>query len=106
MLITFKSPASSDVVMFEKNAREILEVIGKDPKAPKGIVTIEQLPKAMHNLKAAIAADVEHPPERIISDEESEENEGMVVSFSQRAFPLVELLNRSMAEKVPVTWGV
>ena len=106
MLITFKSPASSDVVMFEKNAREILEAIGKDPGARKGIVTIEQLPRAMRNLKAAIAADVEHPPERAISDEESEENEHTVVRFSQRAFPLVELLDRSMAEEVPVTWGV
>lgn len=106
MLITFKSTASSDVVMFEKNAREILEVLGKDPEAPKGVVTTEQLPKAMHRLKAAIAADTEQRSERAVIEDESEEDADIVVRFSQRAFPVVKLLDRSMAENVPVTWGV
>jgi GTP cyclohydrolase I len=106
MLITFKSPASSDVIMFEKNAREILQVLGKDPEAPKGVVTTEQLPKAMHRLKAAIAADTEQRSERAVLDDESEEDADIEVRFSQRAFPVVKLLDRSMAEDVPVTWGV
>jgi len=28
------------------------------------------------------------------------------VSFFQRAVPLLELLERSLKDKVPVTWGV
>lgn len=106
MLITFKSTASSDVVMFEKNAREILEVLGKDPEAPKGVVTTDQLPKAMRRLKAAIAADAELRSGRAVLEDEAEEDSEIVVRFSQRAFPVVKLLDRSMAEDVPVTWGV
>ena len=44
MLIIFKSPASGDVIMFEKNGKEMLGVLGKDPADAKGIVTVEQLP--------------------------------------------------------------
>ena len=31
---------------------------------------------------------------------------GGAVSFFQRAVPLLELLERSLKDKVPVTWGV
>ena len=47
MLIVFKSPASGDVIMFEKNGKEMLGVLGKDPSDAKGIVTVEQLPGAI-----------------------------------------------------------
>lgn len=44
MLINFKSPASGDVVMFEKNARELLLALGKQPDEAKGVITVAQLP--------------------------------------------------------------
>ena len=93
MLIIFKSPASGDVIMFEKNGKEMLGVLGKDPADAKGIVTVEQLPGALAAVKAAIESD----KARLA---------GGGVSFFQRAVPLVELLERSLKDKVPVTWGV
>ncbi len=57
MLIIFKSPASGDVIMFEKNGKEMLSVLGKDPADAKGIVTVEQLPGAIAAVRAAIDAD-------------------------------------------------
>lgn len=105
MLITFKSAASGDVMMFEKNAKEALSALGKDPDAPQGIVTVEQLPAAIAALKAAIAAGREMQPEQASTDEPPD-TPGAGVEFWQRAVPLVELLERSLMDKVPVTWGV
>ncbi len=107
MLIIFKSPASGDVIMFEKNGKEMLTVLGKDPSDPKGIVTVEQLPAAITTLKAAIEADKAKKAEQPDDDKADEpKTPGGVVSFFQRAVPLLELLERSLKDKVPVTWGV
>ena len=108
MLIIFKSPPSGDVIMFEKNGKEMLTVLEKDPADPKGIFTVEQLPAAITTLKAAIEADKAKKAEQ--SDDADKDDEpktpGGVVSFFQRAVPLLELLERSLKDKVPVTWGV
>ena len=108
MLIIFKSPASGDVIMFEKNGKEMLTVLGKDAADPKGIVTVEQLPAAIAALTAAIDADkarkAEQPDDEAGADEPK--TPGGAVSFFQRAVPLLELLERSLKDKVPVTWGV
>lgn len=58
MLITFKSPASADVMMFGEVAEKMLEIIGKEPSG-KGIITVENLPAAIARMKDAINADVQ-----------------------------------------------
>ncbi|KAB2970420.1 DUF1840 domain-containing protein [Zoogloea sp.] len=106
MLIIFKSAASGDVITFEKNARQILEVLGKDRNDAKGIVTVEQLPGAIEHLRQAIAEDLatcSAPPDEA---PQSSSPGGEGVSFHQRATPMLELLERSLADGVPVTWGV
>jgi hypothetical protein len=57
MLIVFKSAASGDLITFEKNAREMLDVLGKDRDEDKGIVTVDQLPAAIDRIRQAIADD-------------------------------------------------
>lgn len=106
MLITFKSPAGGDVVMFEKNARQLIGVLGKDAEATQGVVTVDQLPGAMAALDIAMAADRETPRVQANPDDEDEEQPDGGVGFYQRAVPLRELLERSLKDKVPVTWGV
>ena len=110
MLIIFKSSASGDVIMFEKNGKEMLGVLGKDPAEAKGIVTVEQLPGAIAAVKAAIESDktrlAEQAKEAADPDENDAKPSGGGVSFFQRAVPLLELLERSLKDKVPVTWGV
>ena len=58
--------------------------------------------------KAAIEADkakkAEQPDDEAGADEPK--TPGGAVSFFQRAVPLLELLERSLKDKVPVTWGV
>jgi hypothetical protein len=109
MLIVFKSKAAGDVMMFGDVAHSLMEIMGKDP-ADKGIVTVEQLPDAIARLKAAVAQDktvnpaVDHD-ERLF-EKTPEGGKREAVSLARRAVPLIELLEYSLKEAVPVTWGV
>lgn len=100
MLITFKSPASSDVMMFGEVAEKMLEIIGKEPSG-KGIITVENLPAAIARLKDAIKAD------DLSRGQATQDTNGAdSVSIAQRALPLVELFEWSLKQEVPVVWGV
>lgn len=109
MLIVFKSKAAGDVMMFGDVAHTLMEIMGKEP-TEKGIVTVEQLPGAIARLKAAVAQDKAEKPvvdhdERLF-EKTPEGGKREVVSLARRAVPLIELLEFSLKEKVPVTWGV
>ena len=108
MLIVFKSKAAGDVMMFGDVAQSLMEVMGKDP-GDKGIVTVEQLPGAIARLKAAVAQDKAERPvvdhdERLF-EKTPEAGKREHVSPARRDVPLLELLEYSRKEKVPVTWG-
>jgi hypothetical protein len=106
MLITFKSAASGDVMMHGENGKELLRALGKDPDADKGIVTVEQMPGAIAAIRAAVEADksTQREPPDTIEDADGEPDDS--IHLAQRALPLLELLERSLQDKVPVTWGV
>ena len=104
MLTIFKSPACGDVIMFAQNGKEMLSVLGKHPEDAKGIVTLEQLPAAIAALKDAIETDKAKPvTQQVKSDGPLSDDD---VRFQARAVPLLEMLERSLKDKVPVTWGV
>lgn len=111
MVITFQSRASADILMFGEVAERLLSIAGKDPKAPQGILTVEQLPDAIARLREAIEADRARVREADRADPDRAEDEdipkGMAapVSLHQRGWPLLEMMTRSLAEGVPVTWG-
>lgn len=107
MLIIFKSAASGDVIMFGKNGKQMLEIIGKDQSDAKGIVTVEQLPEAIARLKKAVQEDKQRLAEQDGEDTDVDPRTGVqLISLAQRAIPLVELMEYSLRDKVPVTWGV
>ena len=110
MLITFKSTASNDVLMFDTAAKDFLRCIGKAPDETTGIITVDQLPAAIDSVRAAIAADKTQPPtaadpaEKDVAGADDEHDER--VGFGQRAVPMLELMERALAEGAPVVWGV
>ncbi len=104
MLIVFNSAASGEVIMLEANGKELLRVLGKDQDEPKGIVTVEQLPDAIGRVRRAMDASKVRHGAAAASREESTPDDA--VQLSQRALPLLELLERSLQKQVPVTWGV
>ena len=114
MIVTFQSPASGDVIMFGDVAQRMMKLMGKDV-TDKGIVTVEQLPDAIARLKAAIEEDKQQRAgmrEEDLPQTEPAGNRGNAnssrpfVSLTQRAVPLLELLEWSLKKKKPVVWGV
>lgn len=109
MLITFKSKAAGDVIMFGDVARRMMEIMGKEP-GDRGIITVEQLPEAIARLRRAMEEEKERS--RQIGEEEPqfektpEGGKREYVSLPRRAAPLVELMEYSLREKQPVVWGV
>lgn len=107
MIVTFKSAAAGDVIMFGDVARRMMEIMGKEP-GNQGIITVEQLPDAITRLKAAIAADKAQRASLDQDQREEAEKGGLAapVSLAQRAVPLLDLLEWSLKKNKPVVWGV
>lgn len=104
MIVTFKSPAAGDVIMFGDAAHRLLEIMGKDP-GEKGIITAEQLPDAIARLRSAIAEDKAKRAAQGGADEVDKQGQP-VISLAQRAVPLLDLLEWSQKKNKPVTWGI
>jgi len=100
-LVTFRSRAASEIIMYAETARRLLEIIGK-PMAERGVITSDQVEEALERLEKAVQA--EKPPS-VSSDEEAAGAE-MPVSLRQRAYPLVEMLRAARKRHVDVTWGI
>ena len=113
MIVVFQSPASGDVIMFGDVAQRMMKIMGKD-LTDKGIVTVEQLPQAIARLKAAIEEDKQQRAGIKEDDLPQSESVGSgnanssrpFVTLTQRAVPLLELLEWSLKKKKPVVWGV
>ena len=114
MIVIFQSPASGDVIMFGDVAKSMMKLMGKEP-TDKGIVTVEQLPDAIARIKAAIEEDKQQragrsPEELPQTEPDGSSGRGQgsrpFVTLTQRALPLLELLEWSLKKKKPVVWGV
>ena len=112
MLVTFKSAAAADVLMFGESARGLFQVLGKDTSAAQGIITVQQLPDAIARLERAIEEDKARDETDAAQDDNGDEADegkprgiGAPVSFAQRAWPLLEMMQLSLNESKPVTWG-
>jgi hypothetical protein len=112
VIVIFQSPASGDVIMFGDVAQRMMKLMGKEV-TDKGIVTVEQLPDVIARLKAAIEEDKRQRAG--LTDEDLPRTEPAVgggansrpfVTLTQRAVPLLELLEWSLKKKKPVVWGV
>lgn len=112
MLITFKSSAAADVIMFGDAAKQLIHILGKDPDDSQGIITAEQLPDAIARLRTAIDEDKlrqsmrDNEKEEAAAAEEGKVGMAAPVNLAQRAWPLLDLLELSSKSGVPVVWGV
>lgn len=109
MLITFKSRAAADVPMYAEHAKMLLALAGKslEPESsPQGIITAADVPGALGKLKAASDAARRTDKANGAADRDPEPGVPVPVGLAQRAFPLIEMLERAAAEKRDVVWGV
>ncbi|KWR88297.1 DUF1840 domain-containing protein [Cupriavidus sp. IDO] len=107
MLITFKSHASQDLIMMKDLAMTLLGIIGKH-LGERGVITTEEMPRAIQKLEAAVTdAKRTHPANAAVSpDKSDEELEEEPLHLGQRAYPFLDMLRASQREGVDVLWGV
>ena len=114
MLVTFKSKAAADVLMYGDHARRILELLGKD--ASRGVITTEETGPAIARIEKEIAETRAHSAtEEIRHDVTLHQSEGRedhdhegheIVSFATRVYPLLEMLRAANREGHNVAWGI
>lgn len=102
MIYKFKSKAAGDVIMLGANGDRVLELIGKD-RTPQGIIEPGQMAAAIAALSAAVAADDAARAAADAGEDGAGRPEG--ISLRQRAWPLVEMMKRALAEEEPIVWG-
>lgn len=92
MIVRFESSETGEVLMFAETAKVLLDLIGKDTTA-RGTFTRDQMPQAAEKLREAVKRAA------MPAEEEDEEETGKrkepVVSLSQRAWPLIDMLERT-----------
>ncbi len=107
-MFKFTCSATGELQMLGVNARQLLELIGKEP-GERGVITVEEMPAAIAQLQSAGERDrhqrlAEEPvPEKDGDEPEMHFNQ---VGLGQRAFPMVEMLKRAHAAGAPILWGV
>jgi predicted metalloendopeptidase len=108
MLITFKSKAAADIIMYKTHAKRILTLLGKE--IDRGVITAEETAQAIARLEAAIAESKNQDADNAVaaayhdSDDERQLEQG--VSFATRTHPLLEMLRAAHREQQFVMWGV
>ncbi len=100
--------------MYKEHAKRILDLIGKDVN--RGVITVAESPRAVEILEKEIAESRLHAvSEDVRRDVEAHHNDAgddpdheemEVVSFSTRAYPLLEMLRAAKAGSHDVVWGV
>ena len=112
MLITFKSKAYPNVMMYQDHAKRILDLLHKDSE--RGVITAEEATQAVRLLENEIEESRKHQAtdemEQDVKahqgEEDTEHQPFETVTFSTRAFPLLEMLRASRDQQTDVLWGV
>jgi hypothetical protein len=104
MLITFKSKAAADVIMYEEHAKRILDLLGKDLK--RGVIAAEETAGAIARLETEIAQSKPAPEDAEAADENSQREPGRSVGFATRVYPLLEMLRAANRKQQVVAWGI
>ncbi|HEX4235039.1 MAG TPA: DUF1840 domain-containing protein [Caldimonas sp.] len=100
----FKSKADADLLMMKPVGDQILRILGREP-ATQGIIEVAALPQAIRSLEEAIvAAELAKRDAGRAADDDDGGAEA--VGLQQRAWPMLEMMRRSLAERADVVWGV
>jgi len=100
----FKSKADGDLIMMAPVGDQLLRIIGREP-ADRGIIEVAALPQAIAALEQAIAA-AESARGAAPKRDDDDAGEAEAIGLQQRAWPLLEMMRRSLAERADIVWGV
>lgn len=97
MLVTFRTDAHGDVVMFGDIAVALLKMMGHTGTVPSAIQAAD-IPAAVARLRQALAAAPPQVPE------DTDDAQDDTVSLAHRAVPLIELLTAAARAGQDVLW--
>lgn len=102
-LITFRSPTQGSVIMFDDHAKQLLAALDL-PES--GEIMTAQLPAMIKRLQQVIADDKKANPIIWPDDQctEEEKDAPVVIRLSQRAAPLLQLMERSLTATETIRW--
>ena len=104
MLVTFKSLAHADIVMFTDVARKLLRTMGRDDAVP-GAMYPEDVPFALDELRNGLAAEPAKPEVSGVDGDARDDDLQEEVLLTDRARPLIQMLEAASAEQVHVMWS-
>jgi hypothetical protein len=96
MLVRFDSKAGM-LTMFGDVAQKLLRMMGQSGSVP-GAMLAQDIPAAVQRLRQGVGLE---PPKAADGKPDEEETQ---VNLSQRAFPLIELLERAAKSGADVIW--
>lgn len=94
MIVRFVSSETGEVLMFAETARVLLQALGKETTA-RGTFTPAEMPAAALALREAIRRAAESAPPEDEVEEASGRGKEPVVTLGQRAWPLIDMLERT-----------
>ncbi|MEO7056570.1 MAG: DUF1840 family protein [Caldimonas sp.] len=100
----FKSKTDADLLMLAPAGDQILRIIGKVP-ASQGIIPASEMAEAIAALEVAIAA-AEMARQAGAAKPDEEDAGATAIGLGQRAWPMLEMMRRSLAEHADIVWGV
>src|SRR3982751_836709 len=100
----FKSKADGDLIMMDPVGDQILRILGREP-ASRGIIEVAALPDAIGALEEAIAAAELARRDAKGGDDDDDDRGANAVGLQQRAWPMLEMMRRSVAERADIVWG-
>lgn len=106
MHYVFKSKADADLIMMEPATVQILRILSREPSR-QGIIEAAAIPAAMQAIEDAIAAEAAAARQAVAKDDDEEGHLAEPrVGLAQRAWPLLQMMKRSLAERADIVWGV
>lgn len=104
MLVRFVSSETGELLMFAEAARTLLQALGKETTA-RGTFTRAEMAGAAQALREAVKRAEAPPPEDDELDETGKKKEP-VVAISQRAWPFIDMLERTArgGPKANIVW--
>ena len=97
MLIRFDSKAGT-ITMFGEIATKLLRMMGQSGAIP-GAILAQDIPPALDRLRQAVSGEREPAADKKAGDDGEPQ-----VGIKQRAFPLIDLLERAAKQGADVVW--
>ena len=114
MLITFKSKAAADVMMYKEHAKVILNLVHKN--LDRGVITAAETANVVRLLETEIAETKVHSASEEMqrdfyghhgeSGDDNDHEPKQAVNFAVRVYPLLEMLRAAQKGGNDVMWGV